>query len=480
MAGRYMMRKRLFKLEIAVVLIVAAFLAGVLMIRPIIGVADNGDFERIMVTTGLKYKTSDYNERYFNYVNIEYLSTTPFVNGIGYFSSQVILVLIAKLFSSIVLLNKGVFDVRFLAGLYCCMLLLFIYLITKYDKRNIPIINYIYVLLIILVFTDAGYIAYFNSLYGEALSFTTLLLIIALAVYLSKSKNPRILGLIGFYVTAIFLTCAKIQYIPIGMVIALFSLQFLRLKNDKKWRSMIATFITAILVISALSYLSIPNVFRVCNKYQSVFYGVLKDSETPQADLEELGLNKEYALLAGTHYFMGEYPIDIKDAAFQDEINSKVSPFKVAMFYLKHPIRYIKKLEVSANSAFKLIQGFGNYEKYYDDTPKKEVTNFRLWNDFKDKILPHSLLFLVLFFAVYTIILIFQYRKADRVSEKIYFSTFLLVMIIGIIQFIVPVICDGEADLSKHLFLFNVCFDIMFVYMAVWLVECIFGVFTKK
>ncbi|HOQ00759.1 MAG TPA: hypothetical protein PK604_08030 [Acetivibrio clariflavus] len=98
-----MLRGRLFNLETITVIIVAVFLVGLLMIKPIIGVADNGDFERIMITTGLEYKTSDYNERYFNYVNREYLSTLPFVNGVGYFSSTVIFVLSAKFISSIVL-----------------------------------------------------------------------------------------------------------------------------------------------------------------------------------------------------------------------------------------------------------------------------------------------------------------------------------------------------------------------------------------
>ncbi|AEV67761.1 hypothetical protein [Acetivibrio clariflavus] len=475
-----MLRDRLFKLETIAVIIVAVFLVGILMIKPIIGVADNGDFERIMITTGLEYKTSDYNEKYFNYVNREYLSTSPFVNGIRYFSSTLIFVLAAKFINSIVLFNKGIFDIRFLAVLYCCMLLLFIYLMAKHDKKSVPIVNFIYIILTVLIFTDAGYISYFNSLYGEALAFTSLLLVIAMAVYLSRSQNPRVLALIAFYVAAIFLTCAKFQYIPIGIVIAMFSLLFLRLRKDKKWRIAISTCIAAILAISVAAYVSIPDVFRVCNKYQSVFYGVLKDSDTPEADLEKLGLNKEYAMLAGTHYFMGKYPIDIKEQGFREEINSKVSPFKVAMFYLRHPIRYIQKLEITANKAFKLILGFGNYEKSHDPTPKKEVSNFRVWSDFKDNVLPHSLWFLFLFFAAYTAILIFQYRKADGASEKLYFATFLLVMIIGIIQFIIPVICDGEADLSKHLFLFNVCFDIMFIYMVVWLTEYVFVSLKRK
>ncbi len=465
------MRYKIFKLELLAVLIVAAFLICVLMLRPIVGVADNGDFERIMSTTGLSYLKNDYDERYFNFVNREFFMTAPFKQGVGYFSTEVPLVFIAKIISRIVFFNRGIFDIRFLALLYCCLFLVFIYITTKYNKRNIPAINYISVILTIVVFTDLGYISYFNSLYGEALSFTALLLMTALAVYISKSDNPPNLALIGFFVSAILLIGAKVQYAPIGLVLAVFSLLLLRIKNSGKWRKTIAVCATLLVMTSVLSYFSIPGVMRVCNKYQSVFYGVLKDSESPESDLEELGLSKEYADLSGTNFFMEEYPINIKEPVFLKEINSSVSPFKVGLFYLRHPKRYIEKLEITAVKAFNLIQGFGNYEKTKGYEIRKEVSYFRVWNDFKVKVLPHSLWFVLLFFISYAIILSVQYIKAQKAGEKLYFGTFILIMLIGIIQFIVPVICDGEADLSKHLFLFNVCFDIMFIYMIIWLME---------
>ena len=41
---------------------------------------------------------------------------------------------------------------------------------------------------------------------------------------------------------------------------------------------------------------------------------------------------------------------------------------------------------------------------------------------------------------------------------------------VTMISFIVPIIGDGEADLSKHLFMFDVCFDMMLVSSVIWLV----------
>jgi outer membrane scaffolding protein for murein synthesis (MipA/OmpV family) len=47
------------------------------MLRPIIGVADNGDFGRIMGSTGLRHMSDNFNDRYFGFVNREYLIGIP-------------------------------------------------------------------------------------------------------------------------------------------------------------------------------------------------------------------------------------------------------------------------------------------------------------------------------------------------------------------------------------------------------------------
>jgi hypothetical protein len=41
----------------------------------------------------------------------------------------------------------------------------------------------------------------------------------------------------------------------------------------------------------------------------------------------------------------------------------------------------------------------------------------------------------------------------------------------ALVQFVVPVLGNGEADLQKHMFLFALCFDLMLVVGAVWLAD---------
>lgn len=466
-----MNNKKYLKLELIVVVLAAALLTNILMIKPIIGVADNGDFNRIMVTTGLQYLTDSDQDRYFGYVNREYRMIPPVMLGGGYFSTEIPMVLLAKLMNTLILPGRTIFDIRFLAAIYSILFLMALYLLVKYLKWGRSAVSWLMAVLAVVLFTDVGYISYFNSLYGEALSFVSLLLTMGMVALLVKQEQPGLWALGGFFAAALLLTGAKAQNAPMGLLLAVFGLGLLRLRKDKRWRRAVVFGSTLLVVTMTVSYASVPDGIRVCNKYQSVFYGILKDSPAPEADLQELGLTEELAVLAGTNYFMQEYPLDIKNPVLLEEISRKVNPFKVAMFYLRHPARFIEKLEIAAENGFQLIQGFGNYEKQEGVEYKKNADSFRLWSNFKQKALPHSLLFVAVFFGVYFALLIFLYVHKKHLRERILLEAFLLIGFTGIIQLVIPIIGDGEADLSKHLFLFNVCFDIMLAFYAFYFLQ---------
>ena len=108
---------RQFKLEYAAAGIVLGILCCILFVRPITGVADNGDFARIMNSTGLQYISDSSSDRYFGYVNRLYKTGFILPFGGGYFSTELPIVLLA-VFISRTLLNTELFDIRFLAAIY--------------------------------------------------------------------------------------------------------------------------------------------------------------------------------------------------------------------------------------------------------------------------------------------------------------------------------------------------------------------------
>jgi hypothetical protein len=449
------------KTEVLTALAVIVILSLILMPRPIIGVADNGDFARIMNSTGLSYLSSDRAERYFGYVNRLYNIGYIIPFGGSYLSTQIPLVLLA------VCLNKAIsgaalFDIRTLGAIYTLILAAAAYLTTGCIRRRTGFVSLFPALVIIFVFCDIGYTAYFNSLYGEPVTFTFLLLMAGMALTLAAEEKPAVWMLLLFGLAALFFAGAKVQNAPAGLLLALLCIRLAWLRRDAVWQS-IAVFTAAVLAFVSLScYLGVSWEIKVCNKYQSVFYGILLNSPDPAGDLKELGLDPVLVPLAGTNYFMESYPIDIRTPEFKKMIYDNINYTKVAGFYFRHPARLLQKLEVAAEKGFQLKQGFGNFEKYPGIYYKQTTNSFGFWSDFKMNVLPHTLFFIAIFYAAVFLALIYEYCRSENTGKRFLIEFLGFAAITGILQFLLPVIADGEADFSKHLFLFNLSFDMLF------------------
>lgn len=436
-------------------------LSYILLLRPIIGVADNGDFARIMNSTALYYLSAEPTDRYFGFVNRLYGIRTMIPFGGGYLSTELPLVLLAVFLCKTVL-GTAFFDIRFLAVIYILVLTAAVFYIARCCRKCIGLAGLFPALIAVFIFCDIGYTSYFNSLYGEPVTFVFLLLMAGMAVTLAIEEKPAIWMLILFCTGALFFAGAKVQNSPAGLLVAMICIRLAWFRKDAAWRRISILSAVLVTVVSLVCYASVSKEIKVCNKYQTVFYGILRGSPDPSGDLEELGIEPSLAVLAGTNYFMEKYPIDIKTPEFKEMLFDKVSYTSVAAFYLRHPRRFLHKLDYAAENGFKLKQGFGNYEKYPGIQYKQTSNVFGYWSDFKMNALPHTLPFVCAFYAAALIAVIYEYKRADNLKMRFFIEFMGAIILMGMMQFVLPVIGDGDADLSKHLFLFNISFDLLF------------------
>lgn len=472
------MKRFWLKAEWLAVAAAVPILVVVLFLKPVIGLADNGDFQRIMMGTGLEYLDDElsYEDKYFGYFIRQFRMTEPGFGG--YVSTQWIPVFLAKGLSGLV--HPGIFDMRALAAIYGGLLLAALWLLIRVNKGERPWANVLLALLGIVLFVDVGYLAYFNSLYGEPLSFVFLLLSFGFATALVRRERPSVALLAGFFLAALFLAGAKVQNAPVGVLLALLGLRFLVLRKDKGWRRLVVIFSSVLLLVSVALYVALPKEIRIINQYQTVFYGVLKDSPTPEQDLRELGIPEKFAVNAGTNYFE-EAPIDQQDPVFAEEYYPNFSHLKVALFYLKHPGRLVDKLEVSANQGMTIRPYYlGNYEQSSGKPAGSVAERFGWWSAWKREAVPNKLWFVALAFVAYFAVVWLEWRLAKDVRKKLYAEVFGFLGIVALIQFVLPVIGDGEADLAKHLFGFNVAFDLMLWAGAGWLLNRVLFVTDYK
>ncbi|MEK4476789.1 hypothetical protein NSQ91_26500 [Paenibacillus sp. FSL R7-0048] len=467
--------KKFWKPEYLVGLAGCGIIIYLLFVGPFIGVADNGDFLRMMNTIGLNYYDTgaSYADQFFNFSHSSFAYENLF-RGF-YPSSQIFIVLLPRLIGG--LIHDSFFDVRLLGAVYGLLLLAATWLLVKYNARGSYVTGLLLGAAILFVFYDIGYVAYFNSLFGEPVSMVFMLLTFALGLRLTSQEKPTTKGLTLFFIAILFLVTSKIQNAPIGIAFALIFLRFMMLDGEGKWRKLALRFSIAIFLVSIVLYVAAPKDLKHINLYQTVFFGILNESPDVKGDLQDLGLPERLEVLAGTNYFQTDTVIKQDDPSLVPDFYDRVSHKDVLFFYLKHPDRLIDNMKYAASNSMAIRPYYlGNYEKSENKPAGALSYTYSAWSQFKNKHIPHTLGFLSIFYLVYFAGALFQYFRSRDIRGKVAGELLMLLGLIGIFSFLVPILGDGRADIGKHLFLFNVCFDMMVVVMFGWIVHKLTGI----
>jgi hypothetical protein len=443
----------------------AILILCLILIPPVLGLADSGDFGRVLGVTGLKVldPSESYDELYFHYAH-QHFGYGGYTLG-GYISTHIILVAIAGIIGRVI--NGEVFDIRILGVCYSVLFVAAITLLVRNapvasSRRSTMIVSIVMALTLLFVFGDIGYLTYFQSFFGEPYALVGMLLMVAAAVALASAEKPSGKLLTLFVVAALAVATSKIQNAPLGFAFALLAWRMYGLRTDFRWRRQVGVGVGVLVLGSALMIVVAPDRLKNTNLYQSIFYGVLKDSPNVARDMKELGIPEKYAVLAGTNYFQKDTAIPQKDPVLRQEVLEKLSHKDIALYYLRHPTRFIQKLDhAAANAMFIRPYYLGNYDQSAGKPPGAIAYKFSGWSEWKLKHMPRQLGGYISLYMVYlaTLGLLWWRRPSRRL--RLVVETLAVIALAGVFSCIVPLIGDGEADLGKHLFMFNVCFDMM-------------------
>lgn len=446
----------------------------ILFITPQVGIADQGDFDRIMTVSGLSLLDSDMNNpnfvRFYSYIVTDY-KITHIDNVFNAILGSSLGYLIIFITSICKLIGQNTFKTQYLAIFYSIIYILaFTIILNSLNiKDNIKFL--IASLLILFVFFDGNYLIWFNSLYGEPMMLITLLLFIASVFnyihYKYRIKETeKITSKIVYILLAAFLFLgSKLQvFTSIPFIVILVS----KIIYDNK------CYLTKISFISLWALLCIVIAYPVKfnmnsgslikdTEYNSVFYGILNGSETPKQDLIDLNLNPNMAAEAGKHAYLDsdEYTKYVpRTPITEEEFYNNISNSKLAKFYLTHPLRLLKGMEYTASKAFYTSTSLGKYYQSYSEAPVREFHRFTIWSFLRENILPQNLYFIISVYLIIFFFSLYKYSK-NKSNPEIKTKIFLLwtIMLISIVQFPMPFVGNGKADTSKQLFLFNFIFD---------------------
>lgn len=455
----------------------------ILFYPPMPGVADQGDFQRVMTVTGLE-SINNSDAHWFKYVITEYkithlnLSRLIGITPTTSTTSMIYPITLARIVCQVT--GMEYFNTRFLAFIYALAYIASLYMCIRCLKFKRITTGIFFILTSIFILFDGNYIIWFNSLYGEPMMIVGLLLLIASVLNVSNYLYTKpCSGILFIFIASILFLGAKMQcFVALPFIILLIvriaSLQNRTINSIKIAIPMAISILTLTFYVSGI-YLQINSTCGVDTKYNSVFYGILKSSLTPKKDLAVLGLPPDMAVESGKHAYLSKDKY-IKYVPGSDltkkEFNTKVSNLKLLQFYLLQPERLIKGMKYTAAQSFDTRGFLGKYEK----SAVKEYTftfnRFTLWSDFRSSMLPKKIFFLTSFYFLVILISIIEYvKRKDNKEDCLHIELLWLIIVIGLLQFPMPYIGNGEADTSKQLFLFNYTFDLTFLVSCTWIFD---------
>lgn len=444
-----------------------------LFVRPIIGMADNGDFYRIISTNDVYQLNRNDDDLFNGYFNKDY-GIYKYNNDskTNFISTQSIFIKVAVYISEF--LNKDyILDIRCMSWMFLLTEAIGIYLIVKALTNSFDNCKYKIILTVvtIFIFCDTAYLAYYNSFYGEALNISFFLLSIGILLYaIEFNKLNKFYIILTFGIASFIFLGSKQQLAPVGILMAMIIIR-LGVKQKEKLIKILSLFLSVFFIASSLFfYKTITGDFQYINRYHSMNRGVLLYELNPDEVMKYFNINQQYSLLQETTFYDDTTLVNLYDEKLVDEYYEKFSTGKVLSYYISHPKDFFKILKMAFNNAYSIRpNAMGNYEKSENKPFGAKCYYFALYSILKEKLFTSNIVLSVLTISVYLFSLVVRYIRAWKckdekaiLKEEVYFYVFL----VGISQILISIVGAGDADLAKHVFMYNMSFDLIFIYFV--------------
>ncbi len=449
------------------------------------GVADNGDFFRLIHNRGLSHLDGTNADKFFNYFTNKYRISNWYIdNKVPFISTQSIIIALSVGLNKI--FDSKFYDIRFIGFLYAGVYLIAAKIIlkrietgtiavfSKYSNAKKRLLSWIFCGLFVLIFGDFAYLLYFNSFYGEALTYTALLMLIACLIKILEKEAPKTLWLVLYTIAGVTLVGAKQQNAPVAILIAAFTLRLMTLYREKFWRVFAAVSALAVISCAVITYAAISDEIAYINAYNSMTLGVMRYADK-EDKITDLNVSPQLAILKDTTAF-DRYPVAlINSPLLYGMLYDRVSITKIGLYYVKNYFPLMHQLQAGTSQSFTIKPDMvGNYLKTSGKPPLAKTYLFSGYSFIKKHIIPHSIGWFLIFYIIFYAVggyLYYRFYKQRFKAGLLAVEFSVIVGLTGLMQLLIAVLGAGDADLEKHLFLTNVTFDLMFltlIYLAVY------------
>jgi hypothetical protein len=431
-----------------------------ILVPPIVGLADSGDFPRVMSRFRIGYPPGIFAESQFKYLVRQYEIRPRHFIDYGFRTSENLFVRVSLVVNRI-FFGKRSYDIRTLGAVHLVAFLLCMMLLVWLSRPWPGAIRWTLLIATLLTFADTAYVAFFNSFYSETASLLFLFATICLAVLMFRRESFWTIALFTF--SAIGLAFAKPQHAVAGWLLGLLLLRFVMIARRGLARRLAIGGAVLILIFSTMAFKSAPGFLRDWTYEIAVLWEIMGHSPDPAADARALGLDDDLVRYAGMHpWSQGIPPID--DVEFRAAFLDKVSFADIVSFYLRSPRRAWSMFDRVTQSALRTRPArLGNYERTAGFEPAARSHKFDLLSRMKERLIPRRAAILAAFFLAYIAALVAVWIRSRRAETRWLAEVLGVFLVITVGEFLVVALTQGDFDAAKHLLLFRAIVDALLI-----------------
>lgn len=312
-----------------------ALLAGIVgfqIFGPVpIGLADNGDFARILGP--LRLWPAGGSSQHFKYFVNDYIVADP-AYDIGAPSSEELIASLAKRIAPIVL-PAGTFQLRLMGFLHGAILLLALFILLKALGIHAVWLRWVCASLLLIVWTDLEYVQQLNTAYTDAGAVVALAVVFSIAVHslLVAGSWPWALS---FTLFGCFLLGTKTQHQTALPFLIGFCLLAAFRAHGKYNRT--AWLLAPVFLLATTFWMiaTTPVDYRAAPAFSVVFDKLAVLSPDPQSVLAAFQMpEEEFGKYIGHNAYDPAVPFG--DPNFRRRIVNLVTPSSLGLFYWRHP-----------------------------------------------------------------------------------------------------------------------------------------------
>ena len=429
-----------------------------LVIPPVVGLANNGDFGKVIGIFNMQAPSGDD----FLFADTRYEFSPRYHYRAQFYSTEQLLLLPA-LALNWVFSKDGYFDLRWIGVVHAAILLIAFRLFEPLADGAPRAMRLTMLTLAVVIFCDVMYVNHLNSFYMDAGALVFLLLTAVL--YLRVLRWRRSTDTALLILCPALLVTSKAPHALLGLWIAVLLFATRRLLWPKTGRR----FAIAALFLVSLSILwlweSAPKYYAFNGCYSVVFVQILPHAENVERTMAELGLEQSWKSRIGTHAYDSKARLD--EPGVREALMARLSYFKLARFFLTHPRDAYVAMCVSLDEAGRQRVPFGNFDVRYGK-PYAESRAFSMWSSLKNALFYHRgsrfLKCIAGFAAAFVLLLSVRRRSLPP-------GTFLAGLVLTgmmLTELAISSLADA-VDVTRHYLIFFALFDLI-VMTIVWLV----------